>query len=85
MAKGFHQQFGFDSNETLSPMVKPLTIPFILTFSLTTKWELQPVDVNGTFLNGILQGDFYMTQPMGFESQDSSLVCKLHKALYGIK
>lgn len=54
MENGLHQQFGFDSNETLSPMVKPLTIPVILTFSLTTKWELQQVDVNDTFLNGAL-------------------------------
>lgn len=26
-----------------------------------------------------------MTQPLGFESSDKSLVCKLHRAIYGLK
>lgn len=26
-----------------------------------------------------------MTQPLGFEQQDSTIVCKLNKALYGHK
>lgn len=85
IAKGFHQQFGFDFNETFSQVVKPITIRVILTLALTHKWELQQIDINNAFLNGSLYEDIYMTQPPVFEQGDSSLVCKLKKALYGLK
>lgn len=37
------------------------------------------------FLNGILCDEVYMTQPPGFVSSDKNLVCKLNKAIYGLK
>lgn len=46
------------------------------------------MDVNNTFLNGILTEEIYMDQPLGFEVHGPSgekLVCKLNKALYGLK
>lgn len=36
-----HQQFGFDFNDTFSPIVKPTIIKVILTLALTYKWDLQ--------------------------------------------
>lgn len=55
VAKGYYPQFGFDFNETFSPVVKPTISFVILALSLTNKWELQPVGVNNVFLNGSLQ------------------------------
>lgn len=40
VAKGYHQQFEFEFNETFALVVKRITIKFILTLSLTYKWEL---------------------------------------------
>ena len=37
------------------------------------------------FLNGDLKEDVYMTQPPGFVSSSTHLVCKLHNALYDLK
>lgn len=85
VAKGFHQQQGFDYNETFSPVIKPPTIRIILTLALTHKWEIQQIDINNAFLNGTLLEEVYMTQPPGFEHHDKTLVCKLNKALYGLK
>lgn len=85
MAKGFHQQQGFDFDETFSPVVKLATIIVVLTLALSKGWGVRQLDVNNAFLNGILHEEVYMEQPVGFVQKDSSLVCKFHKALYGLK
>lgn len=46
---------------------------------------MQYIDINNAFINGTIQEDIYMKQPPGFECQDSILVCRLHRALYGVK
>ena len=44
------------------------------------------MDVKSVFLNGIINDEVYVEQPMGFESQKfTDHVFKLNKALYGLK
>ena len=44
------------------------------------------MDVKTTFLNGNLYEEVYMQQPEGFvESENSHLVCRLKKSIYGLK
>ena len=44
------------------------------------------MDVKTTFLNGYLEEDIYMEQPMGFTSDDGDhRVCKLQRSIYGLK
>lgn len=87
VTKGFHQQAGLDYSETFSPVVKPITIRIILTIALARGWPVRQLDINNAFPNGILKEDIYMEQPPGFDQSNanSSLVCKLHKAIYGMK
>ena len=69
----------------ISPVVKPVTIHIVLTLALSHGWKLFQLDANKTFLNGLLEESVFMTQPLGFEVTDRSLVCKFNKALYGLK
>ncbi|GKB17314.1 putative RNA-directed DNA polymerase [Tanacetum coccineum] len=43
------------------------------------------LDANNVFLYGDLNKDIYMSLPRGFECSDKTKVCKLNKALYGLR
>ena len=44
------------------------------------------MDVKTTFLNGVVEDEVYVEQPLGFETRDKEThLCKLKKALYGLK
>eukprot|EP00253_Pinus_taeda_P012031 PITA_12031 len=55
-----------------------------LAIVVSQGWEVHQMDVKNAFLHGDLSEDIYMEQPHGF-IQDSSLVCRLKKSLYGLK
>ncbi len=48
-------------------------------------YEVHQVDIKTAFLNGDLEEEMYVTQPRGFENGDPRVVCKLNKALCGLK
>ena len=69
VAKGFHQVLGFDFQETFSPIVKPVTVRVVLTIALSQNWNINQLDVNNAFLNGVLAEDVYMQQPQALKTQ----------------
>lgn len=86
VAKGFHQSADIDYFETYSPVVKPITIRVLLTLVISYNWPIRQIDINNAFLHGVLSEKVYMEQPAGFQVHGSPpLVCRLHKALYGLK
>jgi hypothetical protein len=84
VAKGFQQVHGIDYDETFAPVVKMDSIRLALSIAVAKGWEVHQMDVKNSFLHGDLSEEIYMEQPQGF-MQDSSLVCRLKKSLYGIK
>lgn len=59
-----------------------------ILIALATKydWKLHQLDVKSTFLNGSLKEEIYLVQPEGsVKKGQEHLVCKLKKALYGLK
>ena len=86
VARGFTQQYGIDYHDTFSPVVKPVTVRLALSLVVSRDWCIRQIDVSNAFLRGFLTEEVYMQQPPGFEdSRCPQYVCKLQRALYGLK
>lgn len=67
-------------------VVRSQTIKVILTLALTRCWQIHQLDVNNVFLQGNLLDEVHMRQPPELkDSQHPDYVCKLHKAIYGLR
>jgi hypothetical protein len=50
------------------------------------KWKVHQMYVKTAFLNGEIKEEVYVEQPLLFETHDRKThVCRLKKALYGLK
>lgn len=67
-------------------MEKINTIRVLSSLAANLEWHLQQLDLKNTFLNRYLEKEFYMELSPGFdEEMKNGKVCKLKKALYGLK
>lgn len=67
-------------------MVKPTTIWLVLSLAITHGWTLNQIDIQNVFLHGTLSETIYMQQlPEFVDSQYPTFVCKLKKAICGLK
>jgi hypothetical protein len=86
VAKGYAQTYGIDYEETYSPVAKMTTVRAIIAMAAIKGWSLHQMDVKNAFLHGDLREEVYMEQPPGYVDQTRpNLVCRLKKALYGLK
>ena len=86
MARGFSQKEGIDYEETFAPVARYTSIRSVLALAAVIKWKIHQMDVKTAFLNGVVEEEVYVEQPLRFETHDrENHVCKLNKALYGLK
>ena len=60
VAKGFHQRSGLDFHDTFSSVVKPTTIPLLLSLVISHGWPPHQLDINNAFLHDTLIEDIFM-------------------------
>ena len=85
VARGFDQKLRSDYDETFCPVVRLESLRTLIALSTQRGLELHHVDVHTAFLNGILQEEVYMKQPIGYEKEEEHLVCRLSRSIYGLK
>jgi len=86
VAKGYNQEEGIDYGETFAPIARLEDVRLLLAFACMSGFKLFQMDVKSAFLNGIINEEYYVEQPPGFEDhQHPNHVYKLKHALYGLK
>lgn len=86
VANGNQQHEGIDFQETFNPAVKQPTVRVVLSLAVTNAWPIKQLDVTNAFLHGVIDETVYMKQPLGYKNPTHpNFVCKLSKALYGLR
>jgi hypothetical protein len=76
VTRGFSQKEGIDYEETFAPVARYTLIKTIIDIASKMKWNLHQIDMKTTFLNGVIEEEVYIEQPLGFEVEDrKSHVC----------
>lgn len=83
VARGFRQN-NLNYSDIYSPVVKMVSVRTMLALSNKKGWPVYQLDVCSAFLNGVINDDIYITLPSNFVIENNNL-CKLNKALYGLK
>lgn len=86
VARGFTQKYGTDYDEVFAPVARQATFRTLLAIASKEKMHVRHLDVKTAFLNGKLKEQIFMKQPPGFIIEGKErLVCRLKKAIYGLK
>ena len=86
VARGFSQKEGIDYEETFAPATRYTSIRTVITLASNMKWKLHQMDIKTEILNGVIEEEVYIKQPQGFKiNYQKTHVCRLKKALYGLK
>jgi len=86
VAKGYKQKAGIDYDEVFALVARMETIRLIISQVAQFKWPIFQMDVKSAFLNGVLEKEVYLKQPLGYmKVGEENKVLKLKKVLYGLK
>nr|GEW11799.1 retrovirus-related Pol polyprotein from transposon TNT 1-94 [Tanacetum cinerariifolium] len=86
VAQGYNQQEGIDYDEIYALVAGIESIRILLAYVCALDFKLFQMDVKTAFLNGFINEEVYVAQPLGFiDFKKLDHVYKLKKALYGLK
>nr|GEU86325.1 retrovirus-related Pol polyprotein from transposon TNT 1-94 [Tanacetum cinerariifolium] len=86
VAQGYNQQEGIDYDEIDALVARLESIRILLAYACSLDFKLFKMDVKSAFLNGFINEEVYVTQPLRFiDFEKPDHVYKLKKALYGLR
>ncbi|GJV18204.1 retrovirus-related pol polyprotein from transposon TNT 1-94 [Tanacetum coccineum] len=86
VSQGYNQQEGIDYDETYALVARLESIRILLAIAYENDFKLYQMDMKSAFINGFINEEVYVAQPLGFiDFQKPNYVYKLKKALYGLK
>lgn len=85
VALGNMQIKGRDFKETFATVAKMTIVRSLLRVVAGKGWIVHQMDVHNAFLHGDLKEKVYMKLPLGFHASDPNKVCRLYKAVYGLR
>jgi hypothetical protein len=86
VAQGYIQRKGLDFQETFAPVARMTSQHIVIATAAAKGLELFQKDVKNTYLNGEIDTDIYIKQPVGFEDlRYPDMVWALQKGLYDLK
>jgi hypothetical protein len=68
VAQGYSQVDSLDFGETFAHVARLGAIRILLAFATSKGFKLYQMDVKSAFLNGVIQEEVYVRQPLGFEN-----------------
>ena len=83
VVKGYEQIEGIDYTDIFASVVKSQTTKILFALATYFGWYIKQMDVVTAFLYGNIDGVIYVEMLHGFSIP--GMVCKLQKALYGLK
>ncbi|GJX79079.1 retrovirus-related pol polyprotein from transposon TNT 1-94, partial [Tanacetum coccineum] len=66
VAQGYNQQEDIDYDETYAPVARLESIRILLAYACAIDFKLFQMDVKSAFLNGFINEEVYVAQPLGF-------------------
>nr|GEX51507.1 hypothetical protein [Tanacetum cinerariifolium] len=83
---GYNQQEGIYFDETYAPVARLESVRILLTYACAHDFKKFQMDVKSAFLNGFINEEVYVAQPLSFvDFKKPNHVFKLKKASYGLK
>jgi len=76
---------GRDYADVWAPVARHATLRAVLSTAAASGMVLYQLDVETAFLNGTVDEELYLQQPRGYERGGAGKVCRLVKAIYGLK
>jgi hypothetical protein len=67
VARWFSRVEGVDYDETFTLVARYTSIKSVISIAAEMGWKIHQMDVKNAFLNGLIQEEVYIEQPLGFE------------------